>query len=184
MLFNSIEFVVFAIAVLAVHFAIPRGRWRARKVFLVIASYASYTSWNPFFGLLLLGSTLIDFTLRLLLARATGRAVRRALLGVSLAFNLGMLGYFKYGNFVAENVGRLLRLAEPLHLDADRHLLLHLRVARLLDQRVSRGGAVPEPARLRALPIVLPAPGRGADRAAARVPAAARRPADDRREPR
>jgi D-alanyl-lipoteichoic acid acyltransferase DltB (MBOAT superfamily) len=70
-------------------------------------------SWNPFFGILLLGSTLIDFTMGLLLERTTGRGARRMWLLVSLAFNLGMLGYFKYGSFIATNAYELLGRADP-----------------------------------------------------------------------
>jgi D-alanyl-lipoteichoic acid acyltransferase DltB (MBOAT superfamily) len=114
MLFNSIEFALFLpLSLLVYHVLVPKRRWRARKVFLVVASYLFYMSWNPFFGILLLGSTLVDFTMGLALERATGRAARRALLLVSLAFNLGMLGYFKYGNFVATNFHHLLGRSDP-----------------------------------------------------------------------
>src|SRR5262245_3154662 len=85
MLFNSLEFAVFLILVLTIHhLAIPKTWWRGRKIFLVVASYVFYMSWNPFFGLLLLGSTLIDFVLGLTLERTTGLARRRALLCISL----------------------------------------------------------------------------------------------------
>src|SRR5260221_13457726 len=105
MLFNSLEFALFLPLTLVIYYlAIRRTWWRGRKLFLVVASYAFYMSWNPFFGLLLLGSTLVDFTMGLALERTTGLARRRALLVVSLAFNLGVLGYFKYGGFFAANV--------------------------------------------------------------------------------
>jgi len=107
MLFNSFEFLVFLPLTLAVyHLAIPRRHWRARKIFLVVASYLFYMSWNPFFGLLLAGSTIVDYTMGLALEQTAGTARRRALLCVSLAFNLGMLGYFKYGGFLAGNLDR------------------------------------------------------------------------------
>ncbi len=114
MLFNSLEFAIFLPITLAIyHLAIPRRRWRARKMFLVVASYVFYMSWNPFFGLLLLGSTLVDFTMGLALERTTDRVARRGLLLVSLAFNLGLLGYFKYGGFAAENVHRWIGHGDP-----------------------------------------------------------------------
>jgi D-alanyl-lipoteichoic acid acyltransferase DltB (MBOAT superfamily) len=114
MLFNSLEFALFLPITLAIyHLAIPRRHWRARKLFLVFASYAFYMSWNPFFGLLLLGSTFVDFTMGLALERTTHRLARRALLLVSLAFNLGMLGYFKYGNFFAANFHHWLGHTNP-----------------------------------------------------------------------
>src|SRR5262249_31337740 len=55
---------------------------------------------------------------------------------------------------------RLHRAAALGHPAADRDLLLHVRVARLHDQRLSRRAGVPEPARLLALPVVLPTPRR------------------------
>jgi D-alanyl-lipoteichoic acid acyltransferase DltB (MBOAT superfamily) len=109
MLFNSLEFALFLpVTLLVYHGAIPARCWRTRKIFLVVASYVFYMSWNPFFGLLLLGSTLVDFTMGLALERAHTRITRRVFLLVSLAFNLGMLGWFKYGSFVAENVHAML----------------------------------------------------------------------------
>jgi D-alanyl-lipoteichoic acid acyltransferase DltB (MBOAT superfamily) len=113
MLFNSIEFAVFLPLSLAIYWLIPRGAWRARKIFLVVASYLFYMSWNPAFGLLLLGSTLVDFAMGLSLERTTARGPRRGLLLVSLCFNLGMLGYFKYGGFIASSVAHLLGRPEP-----------------------------------------------------------------------
>ncbi len=119
MLFNSSEFAVFILVVLLVyHGLLPRGAWRARKIFLTIASYAFYMSWNPAFGVLLLGSTLLDFAAGRWIERTTHPVARRALVGVSIAFNLGMLGFFKYGGFVAANVHDLLRLqGDPPLLD-------------------------------------------------------------------
>jgi alginate O-acetyltransferase complex protein AlgI len=114
MLFNSIEFALFLpITLLVYHGLIPAHRWRERKIFLVVASYVFYMSWNPVFGLLLLGSTLVDFTMGLALERTTARGARRGLLLVSLAFNLGMLGYFKYGGFLTATVYELLGRSDP-----------------------------------------------------------------------
>jgi alginate O-acetyltransferase complex protein AlgI len=112
MLFNSVEFLAFLLLVLLIHFAVvPRRCWRARKAVLVGASYLFYMNWNPFFGLLLLTSTLCDFGLGLAIERASGLARRRAYVAVSVVVNLGILGFFKYGAFVAANASRLL---EPL----------------------------------------------------------------------
>ncbi len=118
MLFNSLEFVVFLLVVLAGYFlAIPRRCWRARKLFLLAASYVFYMSWNPFFGLLLAGSTLLDFFLAQRIERAERPGRRRALLAISVIANLGLLGFFKYGNFAAENLWWLVGAAHPPALD-------------------------------------------------------------------
>lgn len=105
MVFNSVEFFVFLLSVLGLyHGVLARASWRVRKGFLTVVSYLFYMSWSPSFGLLLLGSTLIDFFLALRMERMATRAGRRALLLISLTFNLGMLGFFKYGSFISTNV--------------------------------------------------------------------------------
>jgi D-alanyl-lipoteichoic acid acyltransferase DltB (MBOAT superfamily) len=110
MLFNSVEFPLFLAAVLLGYFVvIPRSWWRARKAFLLVASWVFYASWNPFFLLLLLFSTGLDYLVARAMERVERPAARRLLLCMSLCGNLGLLGYFKYGNFLGENLYRLLR---------------------------------------------------------------------------
>jgi alginate O-acetyltransferase complex protein AlgI len=105
MLFNSLEFgAFFLIAIAAYHGLMARASWTAKKAFLVVASYVFYMSWSPAFGLLLLTSTVLDYLLARKIEVTTHRGWRRIYLLVSLSFNLGMLGFFKYGGFVADNL--------------------------------------------------------------------------------
>jgi D-alanyl-lipoteichoic acid acyltransferase DltB (MBOAT superfamily) len=122
MLFNSAEFLVFLAVVLLGHsLLIPARRPTARKWLLLIASYVFYMAWSPPFSLLLLASTVLDFSVGRRMARTGSRRHRRALLVLSLSGNLGVLGYFKYGNFLAENFhaafGPLLGIQTPPSLD-------------------------------------------------------------------
>ena len=109
MIFNSLTFVVFFAAVLGAYWALRS--WSARKNLLLGASYLFYGAWNPPFVLLLVLSTVVDYVAAARMAAATGPAARRAWLGVSLVANLGLLGYFKYGQFLVENFAALLQLA-------------------------------------------------------------------------
>lgn len=105
MTFNSLNYVVF-FAVVFLLYQIPKS-WRAQKLLLLGASYLFYSAWNPPFVFLLMISTLVDwFSARWIYAAQTDRR-RRALLWLSLAANLGFLGYFKYGAFVLHNFVRL-----------------------------------------------------------------------------
>ena len=108
-LFNSLTFVVFFVLVLALHNA-PLG-WTTKKTNLLIASYLFYAAWNPPFVILLWISTVIDWHVakRLFVEQAKNR--RRALLAVSVIVNLGLLGYFKYGEFLLENFIALAAMA-------------------------------------------------------------------------
>src|SRR5215211_2382948 len=101
MLFNSLTFVVFFAVVMALYWWLHS--WSARKNVLLVASYLFYGAWNPPFALLLLLSSVLDFSIGLRMAAAERRSSRIAWLIFSLIANLGMLAFFKYGNFLLEN---------------------------------------------------------------------------------
>jgi alginate O-acetyltransferase complex protein AlgI len=102
MLFNSLTFVVFFAVVLALHMR-PGASWRAKRIQLLVASYVFYAAWSPPFVLLLLLSTVVDWKVAHAIERSENKGRRKALLLISLAVNLGVLGYFKYGAFLLES---------------------------------------------------------------------------------
>lgn len=111
MLFNSLQFAAFLVVVLFVHYVvIPARQERARRLFLLAASYVFYGSWNPPFVLLLLYSTVLDYWVARRMVRTPALGAKRALLGLSLLGNLGVLAFFKYGNFLAETYLTLVAL--------------------------------------------------------------------------
>lgn len=101
MRFDSLEFWAFLAIVLAVAPWLPR---RPQNGFLLLCSYLFYAAWDWRFLGLLVFSTLVDWGLGLALARASGGRTRRALLALSLAVNLGVLGFFKYAGFFADSL--------------------------------------------------------------------------------
>ena len=101
MLFNSLTFIVFFAVVLALHYApFP---WTIKKFSLLIASYIFYGAWSPPFVLLLWFSTALDWYVAKRIDITEEKTKRRLLLWLSMAGNLGLLGYFKYGGFLTEN---------------------------------------------------------------------------------
>ena len=105
MLFNSPEFFVFLVVVLGTYYCLTT---RAQNVWLLAASYLFYGLWDWRFLGLILGSTLIDYGVGLALARQPDGRRRDLMMGVSLAVNLGILGFFKYFNFFAGSLKELL----------------------------------------------------------------------------
>lgn len=101
MLFNSFIFLVFLAIVLLLHY-LPFP-WRWKKINLLLASYIFYAAWNPPFVALLWLSTVVDWFAAKEMEKSKSVAVKRLMLGVSLGTNLGLLAFFKYGNFVLEN---------------------------------------------------------------------------------
>jgi alginate O-acetyltransferase complex protein AlgI len=109
-IFNSLTFVVFFAAVLAVHYT-PWLSWRTKKVSLLLASYLFYGAWNPPFVILLWFSSILDWYVAGALWGETRRGRRRLLLLATCVGNLGLLGFFKYGGFLLENWTALMSLA-------------------------------------------------------------------------
>ncbi|MGD9854099.1 MAG: MBOAT family protein [Planctomycetaceae bacterium] len=120
MTFNSWTFLYFLGVVLPVYYCLSR---RAQNVFLLVASYVFYGWWDWRFLSLLWASTAVDFVVGQRLGKTTTAAprTRRAWLLVSLAANLGILGFFKYMNFFAESAVVALReiglAIEPITLN-------------------------------------------------------------------
>ncbi|MEZ4893151.1 MAG: MBOAT family O-acyltransferase [Saprospiraceae bacterium] len=109
MLFNTTGFFAFLIIVLALYYIVPLS-WKARKIMLLLASYVFYGLWNPPLILLLLISTLVDWTAGQKLAKTEDPGARKRWLLLSIFVNLGFLGFFKYGNFLMENFQMLVGL--------------------------------------------------------------------------
>ncbi|MBV8667367.1 MAG: MBOAT family protein [Burkholderiaceae bacterium] len=105
--------------VLAMH-SLPLP-WKAKKVNLLLASYLFYAAWNPPFILLLWISTVVDWFAAQALVKAERVAARRAWMLLSVVANLGMLFYFKYGNFLLQNFGAVVSqfgwTYQPPHFD-------------------------------------------------------------------
>jgi alginate O-acetyltransferase complex protein AlgI len=113
MVFNSLSFLLFLAGCLALHH-LPLS-WRVRKVNLLVASSLFYAAWNPLFLPLLWYAITLDFFLARALASAKTQGRKKALLLVSLVSNLGLLAFFKYGPFLADNANAFFQaLGVPL----------------------------------------------------------------------
>ncbi|HET6879663.1 MAG TPA: MBOAT family protein [Pirellulales bacterium] len=100
MLFNSWQFLPFIAVVLALYFVLP-FRWQNRM--LLAASCLFYGAWDWRFLVLLVISTSIDYVVARRIEASHDERVRRRLLFVSCAANLGILGFFKYFNFFVDS---------------------------------------------------------------------------------
>ena len=101
MQFISTAFWLFLPTVLVLYWLL-QGRLRAQNVLLLVASYFFYGWWDARFLALIAASTAIDFAVGRRLAVTTAPGARKAWLALSLAFNLGMLAWFKYAGFLVD----------------------------------------------------------------------------------
>lgn len=104
--FNSINFMIFFPVVLALYFVIPKA---LRQIWSLAASYYFYMSWNARYAPLIAASTLITYVSGIAIERYrdSGRTGRRlTVLFSCLGINLGILLFFKYGNFLIASLDR------------------------------------------------------------------------------
>ncbi|MCK0125016.1 MBOAT family protein [Gelidibacter sp. F2691] len=102
MFFNSLDFAIFLPIVFALYWLL-KSRLSTQNLLIVISSYVFYGWWDWRFLLLILFSTLVDYTVGVGMAKTDSQRHRKMLLWTSLLVNLGLLGFFKYYNFFLEN---------------------------------------------------------------------------------
>ena len=115
MVFSSLLFLfLFLPVVLLLYFAVPRS-WRNGILFFV--SLIFYAWGEPVYVVLMLFSTLVDYTHGLWVEKFKERGNIRAAKGMvlsSMIINLALLGFFKYADFLIGNVNGLFGLNIPL----------------------------------------------------------------------
>ena len=105
MLFNSLEFFLFFPAVLALFAIVPeRQRW----LLLLVASYFFYAATGLFNLIYLGGVTLLVYGCGVGIGRSSGRISRKSFFVLGLIVVLGGLAGFKFYDFAAGEVERLL----------------------------------------------------------------------------
>lgn len=110
MLFNSPTFPFFLILVFVAYWALSRTRLSFQNLFLLVASYVFYGWWDYRFLALIIISSTVDYLCGLQIYKSRRPAVRKTYLGLSLATNLGMLGFFKYFNFFIGSFSELISM--------------------------------------------------------------------------
>jgi alginate O-acetyltransferase complex protein AlgI len=111
-LFNSLAYLIFLPVTWVIFWAIPARR---RLEWMLIASYVFYASWSIPYAAMIFGLVVVNYVFGLVLGRATTR--RRALLGVFIALDLGVLGIFKYYDFFVGSVAGVANAVVGADLD-------------------------------------------------------------------
>lgn len=107
MLFNSVEYIILLAVSLVAYWATP---WLIVRQLVVFAASAwFYISWSGAFFLMLAFLVLVNWGI----ARQIQKTGRRLWLMVGCFINLGLLAWFKYAKFLAENISSLIGLVKP-----------------------------------------------------------------------
>ena len=103
MYFHTWPFVLFFSIVFPIHLILKQTRFRL--FWLLAASYFFYACFHPVYPILIAYASLVDYTVVVGMERSSRK---KAWLFVSVVNNLALLGFFKYGSFITDNLNVLL----------------------------------------------------------------------------
>ena len=106
MLFNSLNFIIFLFAVIAIYYLLPTNSWR--KTFLLGASYYFYACFELTMLPILLGITLVAYAYGVYLTKTEKRS--KGLLASIIVLELLPVFSFRYLDFLMDSTGDLLSL--------------------------------------------------------------------------
>ncbi|MBP9853790.1 MAG: MBOAT family protein [Candidatus Omnitrophica bacterium] len=136
MLFNSYEFIIlFLPIVFTVYYWLgDRNHRRAAIAWLLVSSLFFYAWWNPIYLLLILFSMTVNYGVGFYLGKFHSEQKKQAklLLILGIAFNLVILGYFKYTEFLLTNLNVWLGLDLTV-----RHIILPLGISFFTFQKIA-----------------------------------------------
>jgi D-alanyl-lipoteichoic acid acyltransferase DltB (MBOAT superfamily) len=136
MLFNSFIF-IFGFLPLALALTYALGHWsqRGAKLAVTLLSLGFYAWWRPVHLILLVGSILFNYAMGVVILRARA-ANRQPVVAAALTFgvlaDIALLGWFKYANFVVDNVNALTGAGFTLG-----HIILPLAISFFTFQKIA-----------------------------------------------
>lgn len=105
MLFNSLQFLVFFPVVVFIYFMLP---YKQRIIFLLIASYYFYMTWNAKYIVLILFSTFVAYICAILIDKTEHQKKRKYILLINIIISIGILFIYKYFNFFSTSLSDIL----------------------------------------------------------------------------
>ena len=105
MVFRSNVFLIFFLPVVLILYLVCPKRFRNYVILLFSLLFYAYGA--PDFILLLLGSTVANYYLVRLMRRAATQGLKKLFCGMAIAISLGLLVYYKYANFLVDNINAL-----------------------------------------------------------------------------
>ena len=108
MVFSSITFIFFFLPFfLILYYLVP---FKLKNIILLIFSLIFYAWGEPVYIGLMIFSALVDYINGLLLNKLESKTKRKIVLIESLMVNIGLLGVFKYSDFLIANINHLFNL--------------------------------------------------------------------------
>ena len=103
MVFNSLDYFIFLPVVFVLYWFVLNKHLKAQNILVLVASYVFYGLWDWRFLSLILLSTVVDYFVAIKINSTEQQSRRKQWLWVSVVFNIGLLGFFKYYNFFVDS---------------------------------------------------------------------------------
>lgn len=108
MVFSSIPFIFFFLPIfLIIYYIVP---FKLKNFILLIFSLIFYAWGEPIYILLMIFSSVLDYTNGILLEKTKSNGKRNLILIESIIVNLLLLSFFKYSDFLIDNINNILKL--------------------------------------------------------------------------
>lgn len=114
MLFNSYQFLIFFPIVAVLYYVIPR---KCKLYWLLLASYYFYMSWNPKYAVLIFACTGITWAGGMVIERLEKVRDKKIALTATIVFPLAILVFFKYLDFIWDNLRNVMEAFGGTFLD-------------------------------------------------------------------
>ena len=106
MVFSSIPFLFFFLPIfLILYFIVP---FKLKNIVLLIFSLIFYAWGEPIYITLMVFSSIVDYTNGRLIEKYPNK--KKIFMILSIIVNLSLLGFFKYSNFLIDNINGFLKL--------------------------------------------------------------------------
>ena len=103
MVFSRLFFLYFFFPICLIAYA-GSGNLKNKNTVLIIFSLIFYAWGEPFYILLLILSSFINYVAGLVIGRFQGTKIDMAATAVTVTYDILMLGIFKYSGFIVENI--------------------------------------------------------------------------------
>lgn len=134
MLFNSYLFILFFLPLsLILYYRLNHFQWyTAAKIVLIMMSLWFYAYFHVSYLIIILLSVLVNYGISRIISGKTNNTVRKTVLLVGIIGNITLIFYYKYFNFVMENINYFLQT--PFHVN---DILMPLGISFFTFQQIS-----------------------------------------------
>lgn len=126
MLYNSFNFLIFFTIIILIYFIIAK---KFRTLWLLLVSYFFYMCWNPKYAILLIFCTSLTWFTGIMLDNNKIIRYKKLCLAFCFIISLFLLLFFKYYNFVLDNINYILKKLQLNIISSELNIILPIGIS-------------------------------------------------------